>query len=120
LQSGFRILHQPAHLRDQWDLENIMMACIILHNMIVEDEKDDADDLDLNEPASTTYEDLDLNEPASTTYVQPPEINHNDISVSFQRTLEINVKIQHRSTHIQLRNDLVEHIWQKFGPSNIA
>jgi hypothetical protein len=50
-----------------------MMACIILHNMIVEDEKDDADeDLDLNEPASTTYEDLDLNEPASTTYVQPP------------------------------------------------
>jgi hypothetical protein len=106
LQSGFRILHQPAHLHDQWDLENIMMACIILHNMIVEDEKDDAD------------EDLDLNEPASTTYVQPPEINHNDISVSFQRTLEINVKIQHRSTHIQLRND--EHIWQKFGPSNIA
>jgi hypothetical protein len=65
-------------------------------------------------------EDLDLHEPASTKYVQPPEIIHNDISVSFQRTLEINAKIQHHPTHIQLRNDLVEHIWQKFGPSNIA
>jgi hypothetical protein len=108
LQSRFRILHQPAHLRDRGDLENIMMTCIILHNMIVEDEKDDVD------------EDLELNEPASTTYVQPPEITHNDISVSFQRTLEINAEIQHRPTHIQLRNDLVEHIWQKFGPSNIA
>jgi hypothetical protein len=39
LQSHFRILHQPTRLRDRGDLENIMMACIILHNMIVEDER---------------------------------------------------------------------------------
>nr|AAX96665.1 transposon protein, putative, ping/pong/SNOOPY sub-class [Oryza sativa Japonica Group]ABA92302.2 transposon protein, putative, Pong sub-class [Oryza sativa Japonica Group] len=34
LQSRFSILKRPARLYDQGDLENIMLACIILHNMI--------------------------------------------------------------------------------------
>jgi len=40
LLSRFCILHQPACLLEQGDLENIMLACIILHNLIIEDERD--------------------------------------------------------------------------------
>lgn len=47
-------------LYDQGDLEKIMIACIILHNMIVEYEKEDADEI------------FDLNEAPSTSVVQPP------------------------------------------------
>jgi hypothetical protein len=33
------VLKQPARLYDRGQLENVVLACIILHNMIVEDEK---------------------------------------------------------------------------------
>ncbi|GAA0149055.1 hypothetical protein LIER_08325 [Lithospermum erythrorhizon] len=39
LQSRFQIIRQPARLWDLSDLSTIMRACIILHNMIVEDER---------------------------------------------------------------------------------
>ena len=35
LQSHFCILCQPVRLYEQGDLENIMLTCIILHNMIM-------------------------------------------------------------------------------------
>jgi hypothetical protein len=37
LQRRFKILHNPTHLWKQKDLNSIMKACIILHNMIIED-----------------------------------------------------------------------------------
>jgi hypothetical protein len=39
LQSRFNIIRRPARLWKRMDMVNIMMACVILHNMIVEDEK---------------------------------------------------------------------------------
>ncbi|XP_002439253.2 uncharacterized protein LOC8075096 [Sorghum bicolor] len=55
LQSRFHILRRPARLYEQGDLENIMKACIILHNMIIEDERDIEDNsFDLNEEATTS------------------------------------------------------------------
>jgi hypothetical protein len=54
LQSRFCILRQLARLYEQGDLENIMLACIILRNMIIEDEKGiEQVPLDLNEEANT-------------------------------------------------------------------
>ena len=53
-----------------------MLACIILHNMIVEDEKEE--DIE---------EDLDLNEIPSTVVIQEPEFSSED-QVPFQRVLE--------------------------------
>ena len=41
LQSRFAIVRGPARLWDEESLQNIMMACIIMHNMIVEDERDE-------------------------------------------------------------------------------
>ncbi|XP_062181720.1 uncharacterized protein LOC133885993 [Phragmites australis] len=104
LQARFCILRRPARLYERGDLEKIMLACIILHNMIVEDEKEEA--------ANTR--DLNLNEIPSTSVVQDPEISHEDMP-AFTKVLEKHSKIRDRPTHIQLKKDLVEHIWQKFG-----
>ena len=40
LQSRFAIVRGPARFWGKEDLGRIMRACIILHNMIVEDERD--------------------------------------------------------------------------------
>ncbi|XP_020250285.1 uncharacterized protein LOC109827687 [Asparagus officinalis] len=40
LQARFAIVHGPARFWDQEVLKDIMKACIIMHNMIIEDERD--------------------------------------------------------------------------------
>jgi hypothetical protein len=60
LHARFNIVHQPARLWKQEDFMNIMQACVILHNMIVEDEKEAVTDV------------LDLNKNPSATLVIPP------------------------------------------------
>ena len=40
LQAGFAIVRNPALSWDPMKVGMIMKACIILHNMIVEDERD--------------------------------------------------------------------------------
>jgi hypothetical protein len=50
LQAQWSILWHPARLYDWGDLHHIVIACIILHNMIIDDEKEEARNiLDLNE-----------------------------------------------------------------------
>ncbi|XP_062197383.1 uncharacterized protein LOC133900311 [Phragmites australis] len=39
LQSRFAIVRRPARVWDQSTLHNIMTACVIMHNMIIEDER---------------------------------------------------------------------------------
>jgi hypothetical protein len=63
LQRRWCILKQPAHLYDRAVLRDVVLACIILHNMIVEDEKEQ----DIIE------ENLDLNVTPSSSTVQEPE-----------------------------------------------
>jgi hypothetical protein len=79
-----------------------MMACIILHNMIVEDERDSYQ-LHLD----TTYEEGRATRPIEG-------LDHGPIN-GFTRILEINDMIHDRDTHKHLWADLVEHIWQKFS-----
>ena len=96
---------QSRKYYDREDLQNIMLACIILHNMIVEDEK---------EMAAIP---LDLNEPGSTSSVLPPVFTHGNIP-EFADVLQRDSSIRARPTHVQLKRDLVEHIWRKFGVSS--
>jgi hypothetical protein len=104
LQSRFDIVNRPSRLWKREDVINIMQACVILHNMIVEDEKD------------LVRVSLDLNENASTTIVLPPEVHTSDTpNPCFADVLRRNSAIQARPTHRQLRDDLVEHIWQRYG-----
>jgi len=105
LQSRFDIVNCPARLWKRNDVVNIMQVCVILHNMIVEDEKE------------LVRIPLDLNENPSATIVLPPEVSTNENpNPCFAEVLNRNSPIRASSTHKQLRNDLVEHIWQRFGP----
>ena len=42
LQSRWGIVRNPALSRDEGKLWEVMTACVIMHNMIVEDEHDDS------------------------------------------------------------------------------
>ena len=56
LQVRFAIIRGPARNMDKAGLGMIMKACIILHNMIVEDERDSYD-------LSFEYDDVEDNNP---------------------------------------------------------
>ena len=79
-----------------------MKACIILNNMIVEDER----------KMVTTP--LDLNETPGSSVVLPPEMKVGG-NTCFADVLRRNAGIRDRSTHTQLKRDLVEHIWKRYG-----
>ncbi|KAL8545719.1 hypothetical protein ACS0TY_005734 [Phlomoides rotata] len=84
------------------------MTCIIMYNMIVEDERD-------------TYQ--NYNDP--TKFIMD---NHTDDDQRFQYSTERIVtlstyminreQLRNRESHTALKNDLIEHIWQKFGAGN--
>ncbi|RLN35494.1 uncharacterized protein C2845_PM03G36370 [Panicum miliaceum] len=104
LQSRFDIVHRPARLWKQRDVINIMQACVIVHNMIVEDEME------------SIREVLDLSENPSATIVLPPEVRTSDNpNPCFAKVLHRNSAIKARPTHRKLKKDLIEHIWQCYG-----
>jgi hypothetical protein len=102
LQARFAMVRQPARMFKLPELKEIMTACIILHNMIVEDERDEQDMLDFD------YEQLDENSPEPLSHDQP-----ND----FREFIQNHIRIRDRETHSQLQSDLVEHLWQLHGQS---
>ncbi|KAF3974627.1 hypothetical protein CMV_002058 [Castanea mollissima] len=81
-------------------LQDIMKACIILHNMIVEDERD------VNEAVELDYEQIDDN---PTVQLSREHTNE------FTEFIEIHQSIRDREIHSQLQTDLVEHLWQLQG-----
>ena len=48
LQSRFAIVRGPAHFWDKDTLRKIMTACVIMHNMIIEDERNEDEDVDIH------------------------------------------------------------------------
>jgi hypothetical protein len=72
--------------------------------MIVEDEKD----------LAMIEENIDLNVPPSSSTVQAPEFSP-DQDVPLDRALEKDTTIRDRNAHHRLKNDMVEHIWNKFA-----
>ncbi|XP_062155181.1 uncharacterized protein LOC133863235 [Alnus glutinosa] len=98
LQARFAIVRGPARSFDHEMLKNIMMACIILHNMIVEDERHlylGADDF--------VYDQLD-----ESLYERVPHTANQQLTNFIER----HHRIRDRVTHSQLQSDLIEHLWQ--------
>ena len=95
LQARFAIVRGPARFWDKKTRVNIMKCCVILHNMILEDERG------LNLPCF--YDNVG-------TRVQP-ERNPNRL----QAFLQTHREIESANTHCQLQKDLVEHHWQLDG-----
>jgi hypothetical protein len=96
LQSRFAMVRGPARWWSKEDLWFIMQACVILHNMIIEDERDEEDDFNYHQEG--------------TRELTPEDYQDRDPNL-LEEFLMIHKEIVDRSSHEQLRNDLVEHLW---------
>ncbi|XP_073038077.1 uncharacterized protein [Primulina eburnea] len=103
LQSRFAIVASPARPWRKNDLHYIMKSCIIMHNMIIEDERD------LGAPIEDAME-------APTPDVEMVVNEEND---RFQEFLFRYKKIKNRDAHYELRNTLIEHLGEQYSSSNI-
>lgn len=74
-------------------LKVVMYACIILHNMILEDE------------GHATCQDYDPTDPSLD-----PEYWTQDTTYETRRLN--NAIIRNKEMHIRLKNDLVKHVWE--------
>jgi hypothetical protein len=91
LQSRFTIVHGSARLWDENSLGNIMMACIIMYNMIVEDESEENNDFNYDQ----------MGERVIVSHDDAPELD------AFITNYH---KIKDKETHTQLQEDLIEHL----------
>ncbi|RLN35067.1 uncharacterized protein C2845_PM03G28520 [Panicum miliaceum] len=95
LQSRFALVRGPASLWDEDSLADIMRAYIIMHNMIVEYERDKyTDEYDCN------YD--DTGDKVTVSHNHPPELD------AFIQNYK---NIMNKETHTQLQADLIEHLW---------
>jgi hypothetical protein len=78
-----------------------MLTCVILHNIIVEDKRDEA----------TIH--IDLNETPEASIALSHEVNVSG-NLCFVDVLHRKAAIHARPQHTQLKNDLIEYIWDKF------
>ncbi|XP_050248607.1 uncharacterized protein LOC126695849 [Quercus robur] len=102
LQARFAIVRGLARFFYHETLQDIMKACIIIHNMIIEDERDEAEAVDLD------YEQIDK---ISCTPMSREPTNE------FTEFIQVHQCIRDREVHSQLQMNLVEHLWQLQGES---
>ena len=106
LQARFAILRSPARMWQVRLMAEIMYACIILHNMVVEDERDSY---------KVRYdEDYDNQYDQGSSPTPLAGYGHGSIH-GFSRALEVEEDIKNKDMHCRLKADLVEHIYQRFG-----
>ena len=77
-----------------------MAVCMIMHTMIVEDERDD----NIHDQGWDYHVDLVRPESGSTTFAQFIQFHH---------------EMHDRITHIQFQNDLVVHMWTRIGKQKL-
>ncbi|XP_075475817.1 uncharacterized protein LOC142512858 [Primulina tabacum] len=102
LQSRFVIVTSPARTWKKHHLHDIMTACIIMHNMIIEDERD------LSAPIEDMRE-------ASTPDVEMVV----DENIRFQEFLARYKRIKDKDAHYALRNALIDHLWEEYSCSDV-
>jgi hypothetical protein len=97
LQSRFVITHGPVRYWDEETFAYIMKACIIMHNIIIEDEGA------MNFGFDHEHE---VNSFISVSHGEIPELHD---------FLQTHNRIRDRATSSQLQEDLIEHLWEQYG-----
>ena len=97
LQACFAIVSLPCRLWATTTMKTIMKAVIILHNMIIKDERDFFLD--------QQYEIVPVTKHCTTAAS----------GIDAEKIMERFMKIRDEMVHYQLRNDLIEHLWQRKG-----
>ncbi|XP_048633777.1 putative nuclease HARBI1 [Brassica napus] len=109
LQARFAIVKNPALSWDQQQIGMTMRACIILHNMIVENERDGY---------GTQYDPSEFEEEDVASSSRVHKSRGTDIPPSINEMRATRIQIRESEIHHQLKNDLIENIWNKFGDEN--
>ncbi|XP_074301587.1 uncharacterized protein LOC141632988 [Silene latifolia] len=106
LQARFAFIKRPCLLWDRTMMGKVLMTCIIMHNMIVGDERE----------TYHNYENIiaEFKEDNPTSTSDDPYEYHRRRRPAQERFAEIYGEIRDRATNIALKNDLIEHIWQNF------
>ncbi|KAI3736104.1 hypothetical protein L6452_15637 [Arctium lappa] len=94
LQSRWAIIRGPSRFWHTSTMNDIIYACIIMHNMIVENEGN----------AISVWSDDDGD---------PPTRVRNGSVEAFNRYIQRSAEVRDKLIHNQLRSDLVEHIWER-------
>ena len=97
LQAQFRILSLPCKLWAKDVMDDIITACMILHNMVVEDEFD------------VCFEDNE--DDLLHGFVRPAMVR----TLSAAGTRAVMSKIEDKTAFHKLRNELIEHLWSQKG-----
>lgn len=100
LKKRFNILAIPGRSYSQRTLGLIMRACIILHNMIIDDERGGSFD--------ENYE--------TVTSAVSPAIHH-DVPLNLAVRLQREAEMTSAPMFSQLQLDLIEHVWNKSHPN---
>ena len=95
LQARFAIVRGPTRFWDEETLADIMKACIIMHNMVIEDEGD---------IGNNDFDGSDANTPLEVSHVYTQEL---------EDFMQIHYQIRDSVTHSQLQSDLIEHLWER-------
>ncbi|CAO3677784.1 unnamed protein product [Rhizopus stolonifer] len=106
LQSRSAIVAGPARMWNHETLYNIMTTCVILHNIIVECERERAE-----EQENGDDERMKVTSFARFFGSEAGTMSQGSISDFLTRYM----KIRDRDDHFRLRNDLMENLWQIEG-----
>ncbi|XP_073359770.1 uncharacterized protein [Aegilops tauschii subsp. strangulata] len=97
LQSRCANVRNPALTWSTKKLWEVMTACVIMHNMIVDDERDD----------SIYDQGFDFQGENVESEHAPP--------ATFEQFVKFHRELRDWHTHVQLQDDLVEHMWTHIG-----
>ncbi|XP_057793118.1 uncharacterized protein LOC131009728 [Salvia miltiorrhiza] len=101
LQARWTIIKGPTRLWKKEELSNIMFMCIILHNVIIQDEGEHASKWE----EDVTDEALSSSAAAHSCIGASPE---------FQAYVARQASMRDHDIHVRLTSDLKEHIWSPF------
>ncbi|KAK9129149.1 hypothetical protein Sjap_009636 [Stephania japonica] len=96
LQARFAIIAGPSRFWATNVLQDIMRTCIIMHNMIIEDERD------LSVP---------IGQARKHQFDVEVALDENE---RFDEFLKRNKDIKDKDAHYALRNALIDHIWDEY------
>lgn len=101
LMARFAIIKTPARIWNKDVLQSIMKTCVILHNIIIENDKEDPIILETSAGGSTGIQRI-----------------RSENRENFTNFLSRFNAVHDTKQHYQLRNDLIEHLWAIKGDAD--
>ncbi|XP_038722076.1 uncharacterized protein LOC120014230 [Tripterygium wilfordii] len=102
LQSCFHIIQQPCKYFKLATMKNIMRACVILHNMIVEDER-------------YLYKSLEKSNYYLFEEVSAPIVDYGYNHFDYNQFIAGREKLKDKIMHRHLQEYLIKHLWERHG-----